>query len=137
MSPSLPLAEVERATPASPLPLPRRFFVETWGCQMNELDSQRMAGQLMQQGILPTRDPEEADLILLNSCSVREKAAQKAYSRLGEYRLIKRRRPHLLIGFCGCVAQPRSLTFACLAPGRRIRSVRVNYAVAFLVQFSD
>jgi len=105
MSPSLPLAEVERATPASPLPLPRRFFVETWGCQMNELDSQRMAGQLMQQGILPTRDPEEADLILLNSCSVREKAAQKAYSRLGEYRLIKRRRPHLLIGFCGCVAQ--------------------------------
>ncbi len=90
---------------AASLPLPRRFFVETWGCQMNELDSQRMSGQLMQQGILPTRDPEEADLILLNSCSVREKAAQKAYSRLGEYRLWKRRRPHLLLGFCGCVAQ--------------------------------
>ncbi|NJL27036.1 MAG: hypothetical protein HC897_03715 [Thermoanaerobaculia bacterium] len=72
---------------------------------MNELDSQRMAGRLMQQGMLPTRDPQEADLILLNSCSVREKAAQKAYSRLGEYRLIKKERPHLLIGFCGCVAQ--------------------------------
>lgn len=82
-----------------------RFYIETWGCQMNELDSQRMAGQLMQQGMLPTRALEEADLILLNSCSVREKAAQKAYSRLGEYRLLKRVRENLRIGFCGCVAQ--------------------------------
>ncbi|MEA2599568.1 MAG: tRNA-2-methylthio-N6-dimethylallyladenosine synthase [Acidobacteriota bacterium] len=87
---------------------PRRFFIETWGCQMNELDSQRMAGQLMQQGILPTREPGEADIILLNSCSVREKAEQKVYSRLGEYRLLKRNKREgreLLIGLCGCVAQ--------------------------------
>ncbi len=83
----------------------RRFYVETWGCQMNELDSQRMTGQMMQQGLLPTRDVAEADLILLNSCSVREKAVQKVYSRLGEYRLLKRERPHLQIGLCGCVAQ--------------------------------
>ncbi|MDQ1347024.1 MAG: tRNA-2-methylthio-N(6)-dimethylallyladenosine synthase [Acidobacteriota bacterium] len=83
----------------------RRFYVETWGCQMNELDSQRMTGQLMQQGLLPTREAAEADLILLNSCSVREKAVQKVYSRLGEYRLLKRARPHLQIGLCGCVAQ--------------------------------
>lgn len=55
----------------------RRFYVETWGCQMNELDSQRMTGQLMQQGMLPTREVDDADLILLNSCSVREKAVQK------------------------------------------------------------
>ena len=84
---------------------PRRFFIETWGCQMNELDSQRLAGQLMQQGILPTRDVGEADVILLNSCSVREKAEQKVYSRLGEYRLLKKGRRDLLIGLCGCVAQ--------------------------------
>ena len=83
----------------------RRFFIETWGCQMNELDTQRMAGQLMQQGLLPTRDPEEADVLLLNSCSVREKAQNKAYSRLGEYRQLKRRNIDLRIGFCGCVAQ--------------------------------
>ena len=82
-----------------------RFYIETWGCQMNELDSQRMAGQLMQQGLMPTRELKEADLILLNTCSVREKAAQKAYSRLGEYRLLKRERANLRIGFCGCVAQ--------------------------------
>jgi tRNA-2-methylthio-N6-dimethylallyladenosine synthase len=83
----------------------RRFFIETWGCQMNELDTQRMAGQLMQQGLLPTLEPQEADVVLLNSCSVREKAAHKAYSRLGEFRAMKREKPGLMIGFCGCVAQ--------------------------------
>jgi tRNA-2-methylthio-N6-dimethylallyladenosine synthase len=84
---------------------PRRFFVETWGCQMNELDGQRLAGQLMQQGMLPTRDPGAADLILLNSCSVREKAEQKVFSQLGRYRRLKRRRPNVLLGLCGCVAE--------------------------------
>jgi tRNA-2-methylthio-N6-dimethylallyladenosine synthase len=84
---------------------PRRVYIETWGCQMNELDSQRMLGQLMQQGVLPTREPDAADIILLNSCSIREKAEQKVYSRLGEYRLLKRNHRDLLIGLCGCVAQ--------------------------------
>jgi tRNA-2-methylthio-N6-dimethylallyladenosine synthase len=91
--------------PGAAEPRARRAYIETWGCQMNELDSQRMAGQLMQQGILPTRHPEDADIILLNSCSVREKAEQKVYSRLGEYRLLKKGRTGLLIGLCGCVAQ--------------------------------
>lgn len=84
---------------------PRRFFIETWGCQMNELDSQRMAGLLMQQGILPTREPEQADVLLLNSCSVRDKAENKVYSRLGELRRFKDGRPEVMIGLCGCVAQ--------------------------------
>lgn len=82
-----------------------RYFIETWGCQMNELDSQRLASQLLLQGFLPTRRPEDADVILLNSCSVREKAEQKVYSRLGEYRLLKGGNPDLRIGLCGCVAQ--------------------------------
>jgi len=90
--------------PPSP-PAARRYFVETWGCQMNELDSQRLAGQLMAEGLLPADRPEDAELILLNSCSVREKAVQKVYSRLGEYRLLKVDRPALRIGLCGCVAQ--------------------------------
>ena len=83
----------------------KKFFIETWGCQMNELDSQRMAGQLMQEGLLPTKAAAEADVILLNSCSVREKAEHKVFSRLGEYRLTKKAKPDLLIGLCGCVAQ--------------------------------
>ena len=93
------------AETAAVAPQPRRYFIETWGCQMNELDSQRMAGQLMEQGLLPTVDPAQADVILLNSCSVREKAEMKVYSRLGEYRRFKQHNEHLLIGFCGCVAQ--------------------------------
>ena len=103
MSPLVALANDAESTAQ-----PRRCFVETWGCQMNELDSQRMIGQLMEQGILPTRDPREADIILLNSCSVREKAEGKVFSRLGEYRLYKQGRKGLslpLIGLCGCVAQ--------------------------------
>ncbi|MEE2778502.1 MAG: tRNA (N6-isopentenyl adenosine(37)-C2)-methylthiotransferase MiaB, partial [Acidobacteriota bacterium] len=82
-----------------------RYYIETWGCQMNEVDSQRLGGQLMEEGFLPCPRPEEADLILLNSCSVREKAAQKVYSRLGEYRRLKHQREKLVIGLCGCVAQ--------------------------------
>ena len=82
----------------------RRFFVETWGCQMNELDSQRMSALLMEQGILPTRAVEDADVILLNSCSVRDKAEQKVYSRIGQYRKYKENRDDVVIGLCGCVA---------------------------------
>jgi len=82
-----------------------RFYIETWGCQMNELDSQRLAGQLMRQGMMPTRCVEEADVVLLNSCSVREKAEHKVFSRLGRYRLFKQANPDLIIGLCGCVAQ--------------------------------
>ena len=83
----------------------KRFWIETWGCQMNELDTQRMAGQLMQSGMLPTRSVEEADIILLNSCSVREKAEHKVFSQLGRYRRLKGSNPDLVIGLCGCVAQ--------------------------------
>ncbi|MEM9408565.1 MAG: radical SAM protein, partial [Acidobacteriota bacterium] len=82
-----------------------RYYIETWGCQMNELDTQRMSGQLEQQGMERVKDPELADLILLNSCSIREKAEQKAYSRLGQYRLLKQDNRDLRIGFTGCVAQ--------------------------------
>ncbi|MEJ2084870.1 MAG: tRNA (N6-isopentenyl adenosine(37)-C2)-methylthiotransferase MiaB, partial [Acidobacteriota bacterium] len=82
-----------------------RFFIETWGCQMNELDSQRLAGQLLRQGYLPAGTPEQADIILLNSCSVRDKAEHKVFSRLGRFRNLKRGNPDLTIGLCGCVAQ--------------------------------
>ena len=82
-----------------------KYFIETWGCQMNELDTQRIAGQLHRDGFAPTKQVEDADVILLNSCSVREKAQNKAYTRLGMYRLLKEDKPELKIGFCGCVAQ--------------------------------
>jgi tRNA-2-methylthio-N6-dimethylallyladenosine synthase len=86
-APERPAAPNERERTVS-----RRFFIETWGCQMNELDTQRMAGQLMQQCMLPTRLAGEADVLLLNSCSVRENAKNKVYSRIGEYRSLKQER---------------------------------------------
>ena len=83
----------------------RRFLIETWGCQMNVHDSEKMAGILGPLGYEPTADPARADLILLNTCSVREKAAEKVFSRLGHLRRLKAGNPDLLIGVCGCVAQ--------------------------------
>ena len=82
-----------------------RVHVKTYGCQMNEYDSARMADVLRASGAYePTEDPLEADLLLLNTCSVREKAQEKVFSLLGQWRLIKQQRPEVIIGVGGCVA---------------------------------
>ena len=83
----------------------RRFLIETWGCQMNVHDSEKMAGILGPLGYEPTTDAGLADLILLNTCSVREKAAEKVFSRLGQLRGLKELNSGLVIAVCGCVAQ--------------------------------
>ncbi|RME85872.1 MAG: tRNA (N6-isopentenyl adenosine(37)-C2)-methylthiotransferase MiaB, partial [Zetaproteobacteria bacterium] len=83
-----------------------KLYLRTYGCQMNEYDSARMADLLREAfGMRLVRDPEDADVILINTCSVREKAEHKVYSELGRYKHLKRRRPHLVIGVGGCVAQ--------------------------------
>ena len=82
----------------------KTYFIETWGCQMNELDSERLSGNLKLRGYRRTDDETRADLILLNTCSVRDKAEQKVFSRLGRLREIKRE-TGAVIGVCGCVAQ--------------------------------
>ena len=82
-----------------------RLYISTFGCQMNEYDSARMADVLrVSSGLELTDQPEQADVILLNTCSVREKAQEKVFSQLGKWRLLKRRKPDLLIGVGGCVA---------------------------------
>lgn len=83
----------------------KRVFIKTWGCQMNEHDAERMAGLVAPMGYVLTADPENADLILLNTCSIRDKAEQKVYSDLGRLVALKAARPDLLIGVAGCVAQ--------------------------------
>ncbi len=82
------------------------LFIRTYGCQMNEYDSERMA-ELLQEayGMRLVARPEDADVILINTCSVREKAQEKVFSELGRYKHLKRRKPHLLLGVGGCVAQ--------------------------------
>lgn len=77
----------------------------TYGCQANELDSERISGLLAREGFELIECEEEADLILLNTCAIREKAEQKVYSRLGTFQALKRQKKGLRIGVCGCVAQ--------------------------------
>ena len=82
------------------------LFIKTYGCQMNEYDSARMADMMQHSyGLRLVGTPEEADVILMNTCSVREKAEEKVYSELGRYNLLKKKRPDLIIGVGGCVGQ--------------------------------
>jgi tRNA-2-methylthio-N6-dimethylallyladenosine synthase len=83
----------------------KTVHIETWGCQMNVHDSEKMAGILAAQGFVTAPAADQADLVLLNTCSVREKAAAKVFNRLGQLRRLKRDRPEMIIGVCGCVAQ--------------------------------
>lgn len=80
-------------------------FLETFGCQMNENDSERMLGLLKDIKYSRTSEPENADLIIINTCSIRDKAEQKVYSALGRFRELKKEKPWLIIGVSGCVAQ--------------------------------
>jgi tRNA-2-methylthio-N6-dimethylallyladenosine synthase len=93
----------------------KTFFIETWGCQMNDLDTQRLSGGLKLRGWRRVDDERRANLILLNTCSIREKAENKVFSRLGELRELKAGRD-LQIGVCGCVAQQEGERILARAP---------------------
>jgi tRNA-2-methylthio-N6-dimethylallyladenosine synthase len=83
----------------------RRFHVRTFGCQMNENDSERIAGLLAAQGMEPTDDAESADVVVLNTCCIRENADNKLYGHLGHLQSLKAQRPDLQIAVGGCLAQ--------------------------------
>lgn len=97
--------EAYDATIGSETHFTKRFYIESYGCQMNFSDSEIIASILQTEGFGPTRDTEQADLIFLNTCSIREKAEQTVRQRLTEFRKIKKQRPHLLIGVLGCMAE--------------------------------
>ena len=94
---------------------PRKLFVKTYGCQMNVYDSERMAEALSERYETVER-PEEADLILLNTCHIREKAAEKVYSEIGRLKALKSANPELKIGVAGCVAQAEGAEIVARAP---------------------
>ena len=84
----------------------KRFYIETWGCQMNDHDSEKFAGTLKGMGYEPTADPQDADVYLLNTCTIREKAEEKVFSRLGVLKSYKQaKNGEMIIGVAGCVAQ--------------------------------
>ena len=86
-------------------PGPRRYYLRTYGCQMNEHDSERIAGMLDEQGMEPTDDLDAADVVVLNTCCIRENADNKFYGHLGRLKAMKAERPDLQIAVGGCLAQ--------------------------------
>jgi tRNA-2-methylthio-N6-dimethylallyladenosine synthase len=94
-----------------------KLYIQTHGCQMNEYDSSKMAEVLMaSHHLVKTNNPEEADILLLNTCSVREKAQEKVFSELGRWRALKVKKPNLIIGVGGCVASQEGAAILKRAP---------------------
>ncbi|MCB1853787.1 MAG: tRNA (N6-isopentenyl adenosine(37)-C2)-methylthiotransferase MiaB [Halieaceae bacterium] len=95
----------------------KKLYIRTHGCQMNEYDSARMRDLLQaSHGLVPTEDPEEADVLLLNTCSIREKAQEKVFHQLGRWKRLKNRKPELIIGVGGCVASQEGAEIGRRAP---------------------
>jgi tRNA-2-methylthio-N6-dimethylallyladenosine synthase len=84
-----------------------RFFIKTYGCQMNERDSEQVAHSLMERGYIRADTERDADVVLLNTCSVRDMADQKALGKMGMLKRLANERPHVVFGFMGCMAQAR------------------------------
>ncbi|MFD3445545.1 tRNA (N6-isopentenyl adenosine(37)-C2)-methylthiotransferase MiaB [Microbacteriaceae bacterium 4G12] len=87
----------------------RKFYIRTYGCQMNEHDTEVMAGILAGLGFEPTFTTEDADIILLNTCAIRENAENKVFGEIGHLKPLKQRNPNVLIGVCGCMSQEESV----------------------------
>jgi len=95
----------------------KKLFIKTWGCQMNEYDSEKMADLLdATHGYQATDTAEDADIILLNTCSIREKAQEKVFHQLGRWKNLKKTKPELIIGVGGCVASQEGKTIRQRAP---------------------
>ena len=91
-------------------------FIKTYGCQMNVYDSQRMEEALAEAGYRPVAAADEADMVILNTCHIREKAAEKVYSELGRLKPLKQQNKHMVIGVAGCVAQAEGAEIIARAP---------------------
>ncbi|MBE2905048.1 tRNA (N6-isopentenyl adenosine(37)-C2)-methylthiotransferase MiaB [Anoxybacillus sp. LAT_35] len=87
----------------------RKFYIRTYGCQMNEHDTEVMAGIFMALGYEPTDRPEDANVILLNTCAIRENAENKVFGEIGHLKPLKQNNPDLLLGVCGCMSQEESV----------------------------
>jgi tRNA-2-methylthio-N6-dimethylallyladenosine synthase len=96
----------------------RKYLIETFGCQMNVHDSERMAGLLEQAGYEATEDAVDADVVVINTCSVRERAEEKLYTRLGELRQLAAEHGHdPIVAVAGCVAQQEGSAIFKRSPG--------------------
>ncbi|WP_100373126.1 tRNA (N6-isopentenyl adenosine(37)-C2)-methylthiotransferase MiaB [Bacillus sp. FJAT-45037] len=87
----------------------KKFHIRTYGCQMNTHDSEHMAGLLTEMGFLETTETKDADVILLNTCAIRENAENKVFGELGHLKSLKRERPEVIVGVCGCMSQEENV----------------------------
>lgn len=87
----------------------KHFYIETWGCQMNEEDSEKLSGMLKRVGYTKTENKEDAGIILFNTCCVRENAENKVFGNLGSLKRLKKENPDLIIGICGCMMQQEGM----------------------------
>ena len=101
----------------------KKFFLKTYGCQMNEHDSENIKGMLNEMSFTETLDMEDADLILLNTCSIRENAHNKAFGLLGRIKHLKETKPSIVAGICGCMAQEEGVIKEILAKYRFLNFV--------------
>src|SRR3954471_22096303 len=94
----------------------RTVYIETYGCQMNLADTELILGHVGAHGYLPTADPAAADVILLNTCAIREHAEERVVGRLTDLARLKTQRPDLVLGMCGCMAQHHRAALAARVP---------------------
>ena len=87
----------------------RKYYIATFGCQMNENDSEKLAGMLTEMGFEEAKEIENSDIIIYNTCCVRENAEQKVYGHLGALKRIKREKPDIVIAVCGCMMQQKNV----------------------------
>lgn len=87
----------------------KKFLIRTYGCQMNEHDTEVMAGILQEMGYESTEETQDADIILLNTCAVRENAENKVFGEIGHLKPLKVEKPDLILGVCGCMSQEESV----------------------------
>src|SRR5690554_4517796 len=118
-SPFLPAPHTTPAqhTPNYVRPMAKKLFIKTHGCQMNEYDSARMADLLKTgEAVEVTDNADDADILLLNTCSIREKAQEKVFHQLGRWKSLKSKKPDLIIGVGGCVASQEGQAIIDRAP---------------------
>lgn len=113
----------------------KHYFIYTFGCAMNEYDTERIAATLEKKGYIPSNNVDEADFIVLNTCSVREKPQAKILSYLGQIRLLKNKRPNIIVGVSGCVAQQESDKF--LKKNKEVNFVMGTDAISHIEEIVD
>ena len=127
-----PTADPKTGASATNRSQPKSVYIKTFGCQMNDYDSAKMLEQLRGENYLPVESPRDADLILVNTCAIREKSEHKVYSLLGSLGEIKRSRPDVVIGVGGCVSQQRGDEIL-----KRVRSVDMVFGTDNLFELPE